>query len=241
MCRSAVKDGVRIIVATPRWDEQAAEPPLSFGECAEKLSSLEREMQGALSLKTGFMMKFCADLPELLDQYGSRLTLGGGRYLLVSLPALIAPIEVEDVWREITRRNYSVLIARPECNPGIRRDPGRLEQWVKAGALLQLDGASVTGAYGREVQRFSLQLIAKYGESLVVASNARRLHTRNISLSLARREITRKIGKAYARKLVSEKPAEILSLESKTHSASLRLTGLFRFSRGLRQPRTLTH
>src|SRR5688572_23198151 len=85
MCRTAVEDGVKIIVATPRWEVGDTEPPLPFEECRRKLNCLEMEMQGALSFKLGFGLQFSLELPRLVERHGSMLTLAGKRHLLISL------------------------------------------------------------------------------------------------------------------------------------------------------------
>lgn len=214
MCRQAVADGVRTIVATPRWEAQADEPPLSLADCEQKLEGLRREMQGALSLKLGFLIRFRADLDRLLKQYGVALTLGGGRYVLVSLPSLHTPEETEEVWAAVKRLGFAVIVARPECSPVLRRGSQRLGQWVAGGIKLQLDAASINGAYGREVQQFAVQCVRAYQGQTVVASGARDGRTRRASLALARETLVRKFGAHCARQLLSETPEAIIRSET---------------------------
>src|SRR5215813_7921495 len=143
MCRLAVEEGVRTIVATPLWDAQGNEPPLPWSDCERKLERLRREMRGALSLKLGFTIRFRSDLAALVERYGSSLTIGGGRYVLVWLPSLRIPSETEEVWSDLYRLSFSVLVARPECSPDLRREPQRLDHWIANGAMLQIDAASI--------------------------------------------------------------------------------------------------
>lgn len=209
MCRLAVEDGVEMIVATPRWEAQASEPPLAFTDCERKLDHLRHEMRGALLFKLGFLMQFSSNLPALVERYGASLTFGGGRYVLVSLPSLRTPPETEEVWGELLERGFSVLVARPECSPDLRRNPARLGQWVASGVMLQIDAASITGAHGREAQRFAEQCMRKYEDGVVIASNA---GPRRQSLSRARAEVVKKIDGRRARMLVSETPAKIINM-----------------------------
>jgi len=211
MCHLALKSGVRTIVATPRWEAESKEPPLLFAECRRKLDLLQHTMRGALSLKLGFMLRFSPYLPGLVEQYGSRLTLGGGHYVLVCLPALSTPTETEEVWDALARRGYSVVVARPECSHAIRRDPARLERWVIAhGTMLQIDAASIIGAYGRDVQRFAVLCVRKYKGHVVVASNARNASSYCKFFGGAREELVKTFGHSYAQALTSETPARIV-------------------------------
>lgn len=242
MCRQAVADGVRTIVATPRWEAQADEPPLSLADCEQKLEDLRREMQGALSLKLGFLIRFRADLDRLLKRYGVALTLGGGRYVLVSLPSLHTPEETDEVWDAVKRMGFAVIVARPECSPVLRRSSQRLGQWVEGGIKLQLDAASITGAYGREVQQFALQCVRAYQGHVVVASSARDGQTRRASLALAREALVRKFGAHCARQLLSETPEAIIRSETDLpHSgqSGLQKTRLLSRMRALRPQKTV--
>ena len=212
MCRQAAADGVRTVVATPRWDELQAEPPLPVADCEQKIKHLYREMRGTLSLKLGFLMRFRTDLAHLLERYGRAVTLGGGRYVLVSLPGLRTPEETEAVWEAVNQLGYAIIVARPECSPVLRHNSKRLGQWVAGGVRLQLDAASINGAHGREVQNFAIECVRAFQGCVVVASSARDgLETRRGSLALARETLLKKFGARLARQLLSETPEAIIT------------------------------
>jgi protein-tyrosine phosphatase len=210
MCHAAIADGVRTVVATPRWNAGSTEPPLPFDECHRKLGRLEAETRGALAFKLGFAMQFSSHLLGLVARYGSRLALAGKRHLLVSLPSVEIPAEVEDVWKSITRAGLSVVLAHPECNTALRRNPARLARWVSEGLTLQVDAASVLGTHGREVQRFALECLRKYEGHSVVASNACRGAGQRHSLGKAHEELSGKIGARQARGFMKETPAALI-------------------------------
>lgn len=232
MCHAAIVDGVRTIVATPRWEAGSTEPPLPFEECHRKLERLESEMRGAISLKLGFALQFSAELLDLIARYGSRLALASRRHLLISLPSVEIPIEVESVWKSIARSGFSVILAHPECNTVLRRDAIRLGRWVSEGLTLQLDAASVLGAHGREVQRFALECLRKYKEHAVVASNTRWSVGQRHSLSSAREELSGKMSTCQARGFVRETPAALIGDGIRRNNArgsySRRLTSMLR-------------
>ena len=210
MCRSAVTDGVKIIVATPRWDVGFTEPPLPFVEYHRKIERLETAMRGALNLKLGFALQFNSELPMLVERYGSILALGGKRHLLISLPSLEIPSDVEDVWKGLAQAGFSIVLAHPECNAVLRRNPSRLRQWVEEGLMLQVDAASVIGAHGREVRRFAIECLRMYEGRAVVASNARCVVGQKSSLGSVREELNIKIGTRQARSFIVETPATLI-------------------------------
>lgn len=217
MCRAARAEGVGVLLATPRWPKGAPAPPLGIEECGQMLERLRRAARGeSPQLRLGFVLQFDEGLPALAERHGARLALGGGRHLLVSLPALETPAAAESVWEELARLGFAVVLARPECSPALRRDAARLDRWAAAGVLMQLDASSVTGAYGREVQRFAWRCVGRYGagRGVVVASNARDASARRPSLAEAAEMISKRLGRARARALVEDGPARVLSADA---------------------------
>lgn len=210
MSRLAAEEGVHTVVATPKWKATSFEPPLSLAECQRRLDKLRDEMREKLSFRLGFMMEFRTDLPLLLDSKGTSIALGGGRYILVSLPPFEAPPAADLVWEHLSRRGFSVVLARPECNLALRRNPSRLESWVERGVMLQIDAASINGAHGREIQLFVWQYIQKYERSVIVSSNARNSDLRRNSLACARESLVKELGAHRAGALLHETPKLIL-------------------------------
>lgn len=242
MCRQAVADGVHTVVATPRWQVEADEPPLSFVRCQQKLEHLHSEMRGALSLKLGFVMRWSPSLLTLVKQYNSRLTLGGGHYILISLPSLSTPANTEEVLNELLGRKLNAIISRPECSPAIRHDRPRLAGWIAGGMVLQIDAASVTGVYGREVRRFAIECIQEFPNSVVVASNKHDVVSlRRPSLLTVRQELVKKIGLRRTRLIMTETPAAILEAnEQQAATARASRSSLAAFLRPLKLRNTLT-
>jgi protein-tyrosine phosphatase len=212
MCRQAVNEGVRTIVSAQLWDINTDETTPDFDEHERSLLRLQSEMSGSntLALKQGFVLRFGPQLPALIETYGASITLGGGRFVLVALPALNTPVETEEVWARLAQQGFSTIVAGPECSPALRRDEGRLEKWLALGVRLQLNAASITGAHGREARRFAYDCIKKYSSHLVVASNAREAGARTPSLASARAAVLSRFGKSLAHALFEDNPAAIL-------------------------------
>lgn len=232
ICRRAVRDGVRTLVATPRWRASADGPQLSLTDCWQRLERLHHELDAALSFRLGYLLEFRSGLPNLLEKHGSNISLGGGRFLFVALPALQVPLEAEAVWSKISEKGFSVLLSRPECSPALRRDSLRLEQWIKSGVYVQLDAASITGMHGQEIQHFAFQCLKKYEGHVILASGAGGERARPASLASAREELLKKNPSHKLRRLLDETPAAIVGDEQKASQEDERHA--FRLSQLLR-------
>lgn len=222
MCRAAIKDGVRTLVASPRWEAGHSEPPLSFDKCEQQISRLMSETDGALNIKLGFGLQFSPRLPELADQYGARLAVGGKRYLLVSMPITVIPADTEEVWSRLNGKGFRVIVAHPECSPAIRRQPERLSQWVDSGVIQQIDAGSVAGTHGREVRRFAFDCLQKYGENIVVASNTRPGGKAKHPLNKVRETLVDMVGAGMTAKIMRETPLEIVGDSTEAQGAGQR-------------------
>ena len=232
MCRRAVADGVKTLIATPRWQAGRSEPPLPFDDCRRKAERLEEAARGALTVKLGFALQFSTDLPDLVARHGSKLALAGKSHLLVSLPSVGVPPEAEEVWASLADAGFSVVLAHPECNTVLRRDSARLARWVARGLMLQVDASSVAGAYGREVRGYAIECLRKYEGQAVVASNARWGTDQKQKFGQAYQELVSRVGARKARKFTSDTPASLIG-EAEAHSRNRRppffgLTTMFR-------------
>lgn len=221
MCRLAAHEGASALVAAARWPSHAVREGRTsetalLEKCERRLARLRSAAPDNLKLIQGFVLAFSEDLPAQVEKHGAQLSIGGGRSLLITLPALDLPESVEEVWAKLGRMGYEIIVARPECSPTLRRDHRRLARWVERhGALLQMDAASVTGGHGREAQRFAFKLLETYASRsrVLVASNARDAGERRPSLRAAMEEVRRKIGSERARQIAQELPARIVGLE----------------------------
>lgn len=211
MCRRAAREGVRTLVAVERWEAFDDEtPPLPFDAYRQRLERLQSEVGDTLRLRQGFVFRFHPELLGLIERYGSSVTLGGGRHVSVSLPATRTPAGAEELWERLKQLGFSVVVAGPECSHDLRRNRARLESWLEGGVKLQLNAASITGAHGREAQRFALHCAKEYRGRVVIASHAREAGAHAPSLAGAREALRRQLSRKTVEALFHETPAAIL-------------------------------
>lgn len=208
MCREAAEGGGRTIVATASWGAGSDGPPLPFSYLDQKVDRLRAEMLGTLSIKSGFLFQFSSDLPDIIRRYGTRVALGGGRHILMSLPSTHIPSDIDRVLESVARQQFSIVLAHAERSLAVRRNHSLLSSWANQGVKFQIDASSIAGAYGREVKKFSLVCLEKFREQTSIASNARR--ARSNKLNAARAELISQLGERWASKYVRENPSCII-------------------------------
>lgn len=86
-------------------------------------------------------------------------TLANSSYLLIELPSYSVPHFTIKIIQLLLEKGIIPIIAHPERNKVFQENPTKLEQLVHAGATTQLTAGSLTGQFGRTVQKFALNLV----------------------------------------------------------------------------------
>jgi protein-tyrosine phosphatase len=170
MARAAARGGTRVMVATPHVSQRYRNDAPTIERLVGELNARLREQGVPVEIRTGAEIAI-AHVGEL-DRSGLfELGLGGGPWLLVEPPFARAFTRLGPILVDLQRRGHRIVLAHPERCPVFHREPELLETLVDAGALTSLTAGSLTGAFGREVRRFALELV-RAGMAHNVASDA---------------------------------------------------------------------
>lgn len=158
LARAAADAGTRTLVATPHvsW-----EYPNTAGTIARLVQELNGRLKGdgvALEVRTGAELAMTR-IGDTDPQELERLTLGGGKWLLVEPPFTVVATGLDLVIADLQQRGYHVLVAHPERCPAFQRERAMLERLVASGALGSLTAGSLDGKFGSPVRRFALELV----------------------------------------------------------------------------------
>lgn len=210
MCRQAAASGCVALVATPHqrhvgwWNTEV-----------DRLEALRQQVERRVGptpeLFLGGEVRVDAELLGDLDRLREEgvLSLAGSSYLLLELDRLGLGPDPETVVHEVVVAGWRPIIAHPEFVPGIVRDPGLAERLVELGARLQVTAMTVTGGYGRPLQRL-VERLFDAGLVHFVASDAHGLGGRPPGLDLAYRTIAGRWGEATARDVTVVNPRAVL-------------------------------
>jgi protein-tyrosine phosphatase len=176
LARLAVEDGTGVVCVTPHVRELLRQGILHTvpARVAEVRAALARAGV-PLDVRTGGEVAH-EDLPALADGDLEALAQGppGRRWVLIE-----APLFGDDLagflagTAELRRRGFGTLIGHPErCRPLMEAD-GAIEAELRAGAVLQVNGSSLTGHHGERCRAWALGLV-RAGQVHVLASDAHR-------------------------------------------------------------------
>ncbi|MFC5604809.1 tyrosine-protein phosphatase [Sporosarcina koreensis] len=122
------------------------------------LKDVMKEAGLNVQLYPGQEIRLTEDIIERLDN-NELLTLANSRYLLLELPSQTIPAYTVSVIQSMLEREIIPIIAHPERNRAIAEKPERLERLVRHGATAQITAGSLSGHFGKNIQKLSLQLI----------------------------------------------------------------------------------
>ena len=210
MAEAAVADGVAAVIVTPHYITGLYEPsPDSIRQAVSGLSEYLRSQGIALELYLGCEAALDPALPRWCRE-GAVLTLAErGKHVLVEMPASEVPGYTEEVLYQLQLAGLTPVLAHPERNSRIQRDPGWLARMVERGVLVQVTAASLTGHFGRKVEKLARQLV-KNGTVHLIATDAHSTGGRGPRLKPALRALAPVLTDEALGWLFSENPAAIV-------------------------------
>ncbi|WP_225420372.1 tyrosine-protein phosphatase [Lapidilactobacillus bayanensis] len=189
LANDAVADGIGYILATPHHlDRHYVNHARDVQKAVDDFQDILNERKIPLTIFPGQEVHLNGDLVDRLDDL---LGIDSAmNYLLVEFPHEQVPQYATDLFFQLSLQGITPVIAHPERNAQIQKQPELLYQFIADGALGQLTSTSLIGTFGKKVQRFSEELIA-HGMVHVLSSDAHALPNREFKLREAYLELDR--------------------------------------------------
>lgn len=159
LVKQAADQNITGIVASPhhlhyRYDNE-------FQDIVQKVQEInehEEVKKLGITVYPGQEVRISDQLLTHLDN-GKIKGINNSKYLLLELPSNQVPNYTQNIIYEIQTRGFIPVIVHPERNKQISQDINILYGLVGIGALSQLTASSLTGTFGKNIQKLSLQMI----------------------------------------------------------------------------------
>ena len=208
LARDAVAQGCRAVFATSHYGEQ------TFDTSPELLRSEHRRLVAALAAEKIPLQVFPGAENFLAEEdpeaFAARaIPLGeNGRYVLFDFSMREPPSCVAETISALRARGRVAVIAHPERNLALMDDPSPIAEWIAAGALMQVNAASLIGLLGRDARELAEHLL-EHGAAHVLASDAHDHKRRPFCLFYGRQLAAEMVGEEEAERLCAERPWRI--------------------------------
>jgi len=213
MARFAVEQGTLRCVVTPHiqpgcYDNEAENIQRIFEAFQIQLAAENIPLQIGMAAE----VRVCAELPMLINQ-GKIPFLGrwqGMQLILLEFPHDQIPVGADRLINWLIERDILPVIAHPERNQSVMRQPEKITPFVNQGCLLQITADSVTGLFGEVSQKVALSFI-RNDMATLIATDAHNMYKRRPTLKAARHALLPIIGADKVQALFSANAETMLS------------------------------
>ena len=206
MLRQAVSVNITGILVTPHVNAHTTpEAEKSINNTFQALCEMIRDKDLPVELKLAAEVNLIGSEVDWTTREWVKFG-GEQRYMLVETPFFQLPADYADILFKIRLKKIIPVIAHPERNAGFQKDHQTLLEWIRQGALAQVDAGSLTGMFGKPCQIFSEHLL-RAGAVHLVASDAHRDQGRNfLVLGHAYKKVEELTDSETAKKLFVDNP-----------------------------------
>lgn len=200
MAEAAYADGIRTLIATPHHGNGAFRNPASTVRTAVSHFREELKTRGvAVEVVAGQELRLSENLIGELEA-GIAGVLGESRCLLIELPGASIPSCLEELLYELRIRGLTAIIAHPERNVILQRQPEHMGTLRELGALGQVTARSLLGGFGAKTGKAAWTMLHQ-GFIHFIATDAHDLIRRPFELTAAYRLVENRLGPAMSRRL----------------------------------------
>lgn len=193
MAHQALEQGVHTMIATPHHRTSSFDNTKdTILMHTEILNELFKSHDIPLTLLPGQETRINGDFLTDLEA-GNILCLNNTDYVFVELPFDHVPLYTESMLYDIQMKGYKPIIVHPERNRELREQPDKLYELVRKGALTQVTTSSLLGWFGKDVARFTREII-EHHLTHFIATDAHNITSRPINLAEAYEFIQEEIG-----------------------------------------------
>ncbi len=214
MLKAAADQGITHAFATSHFQEiipQQMEEDYFF-----KLEELRNRLQAEnvpVSVHSGSELFYHHFMNETVKNHRVCTLNETSQYVLFEFPLYLKPTGYEEIIFQLKMDGYYPILAHPERYHFIQRDPEKIINLLKMGALLQVNTGSILGQFGRTAQRLARQFLELRIVSFL-GSDAHRKDGRGFSLKPAVDELKLWVDTAYIEELTIHNPQKILTNEA---------------------------
>jgi protein-tyrosine phosphatase len=213
MLRLAADQGITDVFATSHFSEII--PSEVESDYFKKLKILRKETAAKdipIKLHSGAELFYHLFMDKTIKKKRAATLAGKGLYVLMEFSLFIMPTGVEEVLFNLSMNGIIPIVAHPERYPAVRQRPQRALDYLKYGAILQVNAGSILGKFGKDTQKLSMWMLEN---KLVhfISSDAHNLTNRTFRMKKAVDFLKGHLDDHYITELVEKNAQKILKSE----------------------------
>ncbi|WP_088067465.1 tyrosine-protein phosphatase [Gottfriedia luciferensis] len=194
MARAAVENGIHTIIASPHHQNGRYNTDRkTILKKIDELNNALKKCEIPLTILPGQEVRLYGEMIQDLEQEQLVSINEGRRYLLCELPSSQLPRFTNELFYELQTNRLVPILVHPERNKVLMGEPDLLFKLVQKGILTQITASSLTGKFGKNIQKFSFKCIES-NLAHAIASDAHDTENRKFELFEAYEIIRKKFG-----------------------------------------------
>lgn len=212
MAKIASNDGIRKIINTSHYHlDSKFVVGKEIEEKVNNFNNILKEQGIDLEILIGNELYYTNELMNRIDELDF-YSLNKSKYILIEFSPSNFPDNIEDIIYEFKIRNYIPILAHVERYEKIVKDPNKIYEYIKAGALIQINSNSITGKSGKEIQNIC-NILIRNNMVHFVATDAHSSNSRKPVLNNSYKYVEDKLGKQKAKEIFYDNPQKLISDE----------------------------
>jgi len=210
MGRAMAVSGVSTVVCTPHLLER---DDSKVERARETIALVKRRFEAEgipLKLVLGFEVDMAVAASTAPDGLVPFTVEGSEKTIILEIPHSTWPPYAEELVFRLGSEGFLPVLAHPERNVRIQRDPGLLTACLRAGGFAQATAASIAGEFGRDTTRAFYRQLAR-GDVSFLASDAHHHRRSGWTLAEGMVSIRRRFPGVDMEALVRTNPARLLA------------------------------
>jgi protein-tyrosine phosphatase len=213
MAREASRNDVAALVCTPHLSDTYMLGEGQAEEALELLGAALRDEHLSLRLYLGYEVEFSFLAGKSTESLRPYAFGAGSHALLIEVPYRGWPVYAAELLFGLRVQGFTPILAHPERNDRIQRDPALLRQLIASGAVAQGTCASLVGLFGPGPER-ALRRHLEAGDIALLATDAHYDRPDTWSFVPALRRLAERSPQIDVDLLVRENPRRLLAGES---------------------------
>jgi len=212
MARAAARSGTELVACTPHLVEWDPDLVARARQTAVVVQEALAQAEIQLELRLGFEV----DVGLLVGPHKGRLLElvleGTAGVVVLETPYHGWPPYLDEEVFELVSCGFTPVLAHPERNDRVQKDPAALANCKRAGAVIQATAGSLGGPFGEEAERCFFRLV-ELGLVDVVASDAHWFRTEDWTMERMLALLGKRLSEDELLALAYVNPSRLLARE----------------------------
>ncbi|HEY0222622.1 MAG TPA: CpsB/CapC family capsule biosynthesis tyrosine phosphatase [Lactovum miscens] len=193
MLKVAIEEGITVITATPHHNPKYKNERSLILQKVQEVEQIIKENNLPIQVLPGQEVRVYGEVIADFKDNKLLTAADNSRFMLIEFPSDHVPGYASHLFYQMQSNGLQPILVHPERNSAIIENPNILYDLVNQGVLSQITASSVTGYFGRKIQKLTYQIIQN-NLTHFIASDAHNMASRSFKMKEALKIVEDEFG-----------------------------------------------